>query len=339
MFRQDPLNTILALASEFTPTAVRVAATLRLPDLVEAGHNTPKAMAEQTGADEQALGRVMRYLTLLGLFTEESGTYAVTEVGQVIGSDHPSTLQRWLDLEDPAREIEARFEPAIAELLTAVRTGEPVYEKVYGANFWDDLKAHPKLDKSFNDGLTRTVNRMVPEFVKIYDWASVKHVVDVGGGKGALLAPLLNTHPELRGTLFELEHVVEQARETLAPVADRCELVGGSFFEPIAAQGDVYLIANTLHNWSDADAEKIMARLVEAAGPGGRVLIVERMVDSGKDPVMASYADLLMLVLLGARERSVEDYRGLGAKVGMELTDTLRFETPGMWLLEFTVQS
>lgn len=342
MFRQDPLNTILALGSGFTPTAVRVTATLRLPDLVEQGHRTVDALAAETGTDRQSLGRVLHYVSLLGLFTETETpqgpgkAYELTDVGRVLLSDHPSNLRRWLDHEDPSRAMEARFEPAIGRLMDAVRTGLPVYEQAHGRPFWEDLEAHPDIEKSFNAGIARIANRLVPELARIYDWASVQHVVDVGGGNGSLLLKLLTEHPALRGTLLELDSVVEEAKGTIAPVADRCELAAGSFFDPMPAGGDVYLIANTLHNWSDRDASRILGRCAEVLAPGGRVVVVERLLDSGKDPVMASYADLLMLVLLGGRERSMDDLRDLGADVGLGLTGSRKFELPGHWLIEFT---
>jgi 2,7-dihydroxy-5-methyl-1-naphthoate 7-O-methyltransferase len=342
VFRQDPLNTILALGSGFTPTAVRVTATLGLPDLVEQGHRTVSALAAETGTDEQSLGRVLHYVSLLGLFTEteEPGApgkaYELTDVGRVLLSDHPGNLRRWLDYDDPSRPMEARFEPAVGRLLDAVRTGLPVYEQAHGRPFWEDLEAHPDIERSFNAGIARIANRLVPELARLYDWASVGHVVDVGGGNGSLLLKLLTEYPALRGTLLELESVVTEAKGTLAPVAERCDLVAGSFFDPMPAGGDVYLIANTLHNWSDRDAGRILGRCAEALAPGGRVVVVERLLDSGKDPVMASYADLLMLVLLGGRERSLDDLRDLGADVGLSLTGTKKFELPGHWLVEFT---
>ncbi|MFF8729552.1 methyltransferase [Streptomyces sp. NPDC015171] len=342
MFRQDPLNTILALGSGFTPTAVRVTATLRLPDLVEQGHRTAAALAAETRTDEQSLGRVLHYVSLLGLFAEtetpEDGgkAYELTDVGRVLLSEHPSNLRKWLDYEDPSRAMEARFEPAIGRLMDSVRTGLPVYEQAHGRPFWADLEAHPDIEKSFNTGIARIAGRLVPELARIYDWASVKHVVDVGGGNGSLLLKLLTEHPALRGTLLELDSVIEEAKGTVTPVADRCALVAGSFFEPMPTGGDVYLIANTLHNWSDRDAVRILGRCAEALEPGGRVVVVERLLDSGKDPVMASYADLLMLVLLGGRERSREDLRMLGGEVGLTLTDAKKFELPGHWLIEFT---
>ncbi|MFD4574816.1 methyltransferase [Streptomyces sp. NPDC058417] len=349
MFRQDPLNTILALGSGFTPTAVRVTATLRLPDLVDQGHRTVAALAAETGSDEQSLGRVLHYVSLLGLFEETTPAddgadadeqaekqYELTDVGRVLLSEHPSNLRRWLDYDDPSRAMEARFEPAMVRLRDAVRTGLPVYEQAHGRPFWEDLEAHPDIEKSFNTGIARIANRLVPELARIHDWASAGHVVDVGGGNGSLLLKLLTEHPGLRGTLLELDSVIREAKDTVAPVADRCELVAGSFFDPMPAGADTYLIANTLHNWSDRDAARILGRCAEAVVPGGKVLVVERLLDSGKDPVMASYADLLMLVLLGGRERSMADLRGLGAGVGLTLTGSKRFELPGHWLVEFT---
>ncbi|MGA8116691.1 MAG: methyltransferase [Actinocatenispora sp.] len=337
MTETDPLTALLRMTFAFTPTAVRAAATLRLPDLVEAGTTGLADLAEQSGCERDPLGRLLRYLCLIGLFTEDGPErYALTDVGRGLLSDHPAGLRRWLDLDSDARRIEARMEGAMGHLLTAVRTGEPVYEKAYGCTFWDDLAADKELARSFDDSLAVHAGDLAREVAGSYDWGSVGHVVDVGGGTGALLAELLGRHSGLRGTLLDMDSVVVNAPEVLAPVADRAEIVGGSFFDALPTGADVYLIANTVHNWADDDAVRILRRCAEAAPGHGRVVLAERLLDA-KDPLLASYADLLMLVLLGAKERTVDDFRALGAKAGLHLAETTRLEHPGLWLLEFTV--
>ncbi|MGO1050205.1 methyltransferase [Crossiella sp. CA198] len=336
----DPLSDLVRMASMLTPSTIRVAATLRLPDLIESGVTTLTELAEKSGTDVEALGRTMHYLVLIGLFTETGPqTYAVTEVGRVLTEEHGAGMRRWLDLEQPGRRIEARMEPAMAGLLTSVRTGGPNYEEVYGRSFWQDLDADAELAESFNGSLAVHVNGFAPEVASAYDWSSVKHVVDVGGGTGALVAELLSAHPELKATLVELDTVVADAPPVLAAagVADRCEIVGGSFFDPLPTGGDVYLIANCVHNWNDQNGVKILSRLAEAAGPGGRVVLVERLLDEEREGLFAAYANLLMMVLLDGKERTEKDFRELAAKAGLRLDSVRQLEYPALALLEFTV--
>jgi hypothetical protein len=62
-----------------------------------------------------------------------------------------------------------------------------------------------------------------------YDFSGVRHVVDVGGGNGALLAGIVKAHPRLKGTLFDLPEDVGRARPRLHELglAARCDAVGG----------------------------------------------------------------------------------------------------------------
>jgi hypothetical protein len=69
--------------------------------------------------------------------------------------------------------------------------------------------------------------------IRAYDFSPFRHIVDVGGGQGLMLAAILFAHPLLRGTLFDQPDVVAGAKALLMQrgVIDRCHIVGGSFFE------------------------------------------------------------------------------------------------------------
>jgi hypothetical protein len=146
-----------------------------------------------------------------------------------------------------------------------------------------------------------------------YDWKSVSHVVDVGGGTGTMLQALCAGHPHLRGTLFDLPQVVA----SLKPV-ERVDVVAGDVFENPLPHGDVYVLSQILHGWPDDNAANILARCVEAGGDTVRILLVESLLS---DPPMADEAsfDLFMLTLSGGRQRSLDDFRRLGERVGLGL--------------------
>lgn len=108
----------------------------------------------------------------------------------------------------------------------------------------------------------------IEAFVAAYDCSAFGTIVDVGGGRGALLAGVLRANPRVRGILFDLPHVVAGADALFAEagVADRARIVGGSFFESVPGGGDAYILSMILHDWDDARAGAILANCRQAMG-------------------------------------------------------------------------
>ncbi|MDG4820282.1 methyltransferase [Asanoa sp. WMMD1127] len=306
------------LTDLITPMAVRVAATLRLADLIAGGADRVEDLAERTGTDADALGRMLRHLTRHGVFTEPApGRFALDDTAELLRDDHPAGMRKAFDL----TEFGGQMDLAFTELLHTVRTGQPAWEKVFGAPYWDHLAANPALAASFDDSMASSTR---PTAAAAYDWSAVRHVVDVGGGTGALVAEILRANPHVRATLVDLPETVARGRALLAErgLDDRCAFAGQSFFDPLPQGGDVYLLSAILHDWSDAQARAILGRCAEAAGPSGHVVIIESHGTAGDDPAMFAEMSLRMLVLAGGRERTVEDYAALAAEAGLTATAT-----------------
>ncbi|MGH3657271.1 MAG: methyltransferase family protein, partial [Micromonosporaceae bacterium] len=189
-----------AMADLATPMAVRVAATLRIADHLVQGRRTAPELAEATGADADALDRVLRHLVTVGVLgRDEADRYLLTALGEALRDDHPAGLRAMLDLE---RAI-GRADLSFVQLLHTVRTGAPAFPAQFGRPFWDDLAAHPARSASFDAQMGSDVAAWAPGIVAAYDWGSLGHLVDVGGGNGTLLATLLREHPGLRGTVLD----------------------------------------------------------------------------------------------------------------------------------------
>ena len=303
-----------ALSDLCTPWCIHVVATLRIADHIAAGIADIKTLATKAECDADSLQRVLRHLVGKGVFQEPApGQFALNEAAQ--GLLDPSQ-QLGLDLDG----IGGRMAYAWGSLLTAVRTGAPAYHEIFGLPFWEDLEAHPDIAASF-DALMGLPGHGTPdpEVLVTGGWESIRTVVDVGGGTGALLAEILRTRPEIHGTLVDLPRTVARADSIFqaAGVGDRVRTVGQSFFDPLPAGADLYLLKSLLNDWPDREAKVILSRCAEAAPPSGRIVIL-----GGVSPDDRTDPQLLMMVLLGSKDRTLTEFRELANTAGLKIQST-----------------
>ena len=119
----------------------------------------------------------------------------------------------------------------------------------------------------------------------------------------------------------------DAANLTAAGVGDRCQVVGGDFFEAVPEGGDVYIVSHCIHNWDEPSCVRILANCRRAMQQAGRLLIIEALVRPGDEPDPAKILDLAMLLIPGGQERSQEEYRILLEKAGLRLTRVVSTRT------------
>ena len=299
---------------------------MRIVDHIAAGNSEIGALAAAAGADSDSLGRVLRHLVSKGMFEEPApGTFAVNETSRSLLNE---SVRISLDLDG----FGGRMAHAWGTLLSAVRTGRPAYHEVFGRGFWEDLEAHPPIAALF-DALIGPAGHGVPDpevLVNPADWQHVRTVVDVGGGTGAQLAEILRARPELRGTLVDLPRTVARSAEIFqaAGVAGRATAVGQSFFAPLPGGADLYILKNVLADWPDREAAALLGRCAEAVRPSGRLVVI-----GGVSPGEKASPELLMLVLVGGKDRTVSEFRDMAREAGLQVTATGRQPT-GRFLVE-----
>jgi predicted nicotinamide N-methyase len=315
--RQGSQNGLEALGNLVTPFAIRVAATLRLADLVGEGVTDVDALARRCGADPGALRRLLVHLACHEVFVEQpDGRFGVGPLGAQLRSDHPMSMRTLLDLES----FSGRADLSCAGMLASVRTGQPSYPEQFGAPYWQDLAGSPAMVDSFEAALDTIVTFSARSLLRGYDWSAVRRVVDVGGGSGAPLIRLLHKHPHLQATLVDLPQMVERAERNFAAagLADRTTVVAGSYFDPLPPGADAYLLSEVVDQEPEPDALAILRRCAEAAGGTGRVMVLQTPVTRSNRAIMTAL-DLRMLTSVGGRERSVAEYRELFSRAGLEL--------------------
>jgi SAM-dependent methyltransferase len=315
MSGRSRLNEVMSAA--WLGHAVSALAELGVADLLDSPRPA-RELAAETGCDAGALLRFLRAGCVAEVLTEvEPGRFALTEAGWLLRTDVPGSMRDMCRV--TAREELGR---AWAQAAHTARTGTSAFTEAYGEPLFSYL-ARPEnreLAALFHSAMAGSVGSTA--LLDGYDFTGIRRVVDVGGGRGAMLAAVLDRYPHLRGTLVDLPAAVSGAVELLrqAGVADRVDVVPGSFFDPLPAGGDVYVLARVLANWNDEDSVRILRRVRAAMHPGARLVVVSHVPGSADRTHYAQALDLYMFVLLQARLRTEEEYRRLLAATGLTLT-------------------
>jgi len=323
---QTPRDTLSRMINAYQVSqAIHVAATLGIADLLTDGPKTVDDLAEATRSDVSSLYRLLRALASVGLFVEDDGRFGLTSVAEYLQSNIPGSLRAW------AMFVGQPYTWSTwGHLLDSIRSGEPSFSKLHGMTPWEFRANHPHEAATFDAAMAGISAAAVASVVRSYDFSALGVVADVGGGHGELLAGILAANPRLQGILFDQPHVVAGAASVLerAGVADRCEIVGGSFFETLPGGADAYLFKSVIHNWDDARSVEILRTCRTAMTSTSRLLLVEPIMRPGNESDPMKYMDLMMLVMLGSRERTADDFERLYGEAGFRLTGIVATGSP-----------
>ncbi|WP_152361832.1 methyltransferase [Microlunatus speluncae] len=296
-----------------TPLAVRIAATTGLLGrIVDAPVPIPELAAE-LALTEDVLRRLLRPLAVRQVVRLEGDRAVATEVGRALADGPTGAFSARLDWAGAAGELDRLV---ISEALSAVRGAAP-------DRLWDRLDRDPELSRSFDALMSARATEWIAPVAAHPLWSGVDHVLELGGGRGHLLRALLDAWPRLRGTLLDRAAVITDLAGSEAVAAGRLRLEPGDFFGDVPTGADVYLLAHVLHDWDDEQAIRILASAARAAGPHGRVVVVERVVPeqltADAATLETAIQDLRLFVLFGGGERTEQQFRTMADRAGLAL--------------------
>jgi O-methyltransferase domain/Dimerisation domain len=306
--------------------AIAVAAKLGIADHLQGGTKGCAELASALGVHAGALYRLLRGLASVGVFAEEAhGRFTLTPLAALLLTAGPGSWRAAALLNGEPWA----WQPWGA-LAYSVQTGRPAFEHIFGMGFDAYLAQHPDAADTFQTFLQVATAEEAMMIAPTYDFSGLTSVVDVGGGRGALLAAILRRYPHLRGILFDAPPVLADALPVLEAqgVADRCTLVAGDFFQALPGGADVYLLKWILVSWDDVSCVTILQNCRQALGVRGRVVIIERLIPPGNEPCFGKLADLNLLVMYQGRHRTEAEYRDLFARADLALAQIIPTQSP-----------
>lgn len=304
--------------------AIAAMAKLNIADLLADGFRSASELAQATGTHPESLNRLLDALVSFDvLIRNEAGMFGLTPLGSTIRTDvsnslramaivwcRPEMYSSWLSIDD------------------SIRTGTPSFNNIFGVDFY----GHLGQNKEYNDVFNQAMGSMDrhTEVINMNAFSDSKCVLDVGGGRGDLIRCLLEQNPLLNGILLELAHVTEDARKLLdttqVDTRKRLSIVTGDMFISVPAGADTVILSHILMNFDDTKTKLLMSNCRAAMTAGAKLLIIDVVLSENASQPDGRLNDLNMLVLLGGRHRTEQQYVKLIEESGFILQSNIKMK-------------
>ncbi|KAG1851219.1 S-adenosyl-L-methionine-dependent methyltransferase [Suillus tomentosus] len=367
-----PQNTVYNLVNNHTSACIDVVMQSRIADVLDKHPEglSLDVLADAVNLDKTKIARVLRVLTLKGCFKEvEQDVFANTRLSLMLKTtnnvgcfmkiqrelpQYAAVLYETMVDQEFARSDKVDKAPRIFTLRNEGKKD----------SFWEmDDEARDVFQKAMM-GYSEILS--FSTVLHYYPWDNVSSVVDVGSGTGAMSIPLAKMFPHLSITNQDLPETLKLSRNTWEKNAPevlldgRIEFVPLNFLEELPVAGkEVYYLRSIIHNWPDEESRVILRNVRKAMGPNSRVLIHECVLsrafeepdvganESSKnhkapEPTLLNFGghlthkmDMIMWFLFNGKERTLKEYKAIGASAGLVLTQT--YDLVETMLMEFRI--
>ena len=294
--------------------------------LAQHGASSADAIARGLKLNADAVHRTLRALSNMGIFSmSDDGRFDNNRLSRVLCSGRLSRAREWALYFSSGSNAGAWLHYS-----HTLATGQSAFTHLHGMNVWDWFEAHPDEREIFAHCMLGITALDAPVIASLYPFAEIDLLCDVGGGRGTLLSEIMIRHPGVRGVLYDSPGVIDSARALLEcrGVADRVELLAGSFFDSVPSGSDAYMMKNILHDWDDTTCARLLTNVRNASSPGTRILLCESLVERCSRELMVTRADLQMMIACdNGRERSLEELVSLLGSAGFRYRRSFNFPT------------
>lgn len=310
-----PHRTIITLAISVAQSrSLHVIAELGVADAIGPDEEVDIVnVASRLGCDPDALHRVLRLLEPHGIFASHGRLWSHTAASELLRSDHPASMRPF------ARMMGLPLNwDCFTALQHCVQTGSPAPFLGEAGGFFGYIGAHPDQLAVFDQAMTAKSHADIVALLDAVDFERFRTIADVGGGRAHLLRAVLDRHPHMSGTLFELPQVAAQVQ----PSADgRLSVQAGDFFVGGLPAVDLTVLMQVIHDWADTEAHKILSAVAAANASGSTLMLVDLVLPEHSDADSAKVLDVIMLAVTGGRERTGPELTALLDDAGYDLVE------------------
>lgn len=305
-----------------------IAAHYNIADKVGKSGSSIETLAAAMDCNPEALYRVMRALSSVGIFKETKERFFInTRQSEACLSDNDNAILAWLKYFSSESQYNMW-----GKLPLCLRNGKDVFRNLYDSSVFEWYNSNAQ-DKALFNGAMKNLSLITnKELVDAYPFSGILSVTDIGGGSGALLISILRSHIKVKGKLLDNAEVIQEAQMGISleeeSLKDRITLYEGDFFDFIPKGSDIYIMKSVLHDWEDEKAIRILTKCNEAMPQNSRILIIEMIVGKKNQPQFEKIADIAMLTLSGGKERTLHEFKALYRKANLKINKTYKTSSP-----------
>ncbi len=323
--KAPPANMRQIMTQMVSSRCLSVAADMGIADVIGDIPKSIETISKELDVDENALFRLIRVLTTQGIFSiSDDKVVSNTEASEFLKDDTPGSQRNF------ARMMGSPWIWKVFNTLEySIESGESAFGKAFmgSDNLFEYFRnISPKDGKIFGQAMSGFSYSFDKPLIDAYDFTGVEHIVDLGGAEGRLLKMVKSQYPDVKTTLFVLPNVIPQAKAS--DETGELNFVGGDFFQRIEPEADCYTIKYVLHNWDDESSIKILENCRKVIKDNGRLLIMDMIIKEDQPQVFEKSLDIVMLMLLGAKERSREEFESLLARTNFKINRIIPSKCP-----------
>jgi len=306
--------------------AIVTACELNLAEHLSSGKKHISELVRLSGTHEESLYRLMRTLAGEGIFKELPGrNFINTRLSLALKEGEDS--MKYMILHQFGENQVILF----SHLTECIRSGKDNSLKYLGKSAFEYLEENPAKNEIYNKAMDNSSGLVALALLSAYDFSGINTLVDLGGGRGLLLAAILEKYPGMQGILIDQHHVVDHdILKDLEPgIKDRLQIVGGNFFKDIPAGADAYFMKNILHAFSDDDCLRLLKKVHAVMAGNGKLIILETVIAADNKPALGKRLDLVMMTGTdGGREKTREEFNQVLDRSGFRLNKITRTVAP-----------
>ncbi|MDP2141531.1 MAG: methyltransferase [Gammaproteobacteria bacterium] len=324
---------VMQIGSAFWQSRVLyTAARLDIATLLADRTLPAESIAAELEVDADALRRLLRMLTAMGIFREmTSGMFANNTLSNCLRQDNAQNVRAMILMHNSP----AMSAPWYEQLEPAIRSGQVPFELAHGEDLFTYMDHHADFDQLFAAAMDSVESLSGDSFARDFDWSRFARIIDVGGSKGAKSAAILRVHPHLQALVCDRAGIIEGAtsywKEHDPAMLTRLSFKSTDVLQTIPASrddSDIHLLSAVLHGFDDGDCVRILGNLAQASAAARSLSAILEIVmpESQADLSSASF-DMQMFVGTHGRERTLTQWQALIDQAGMVLVEVVGLQT------------
>jgi SAM-dependent methyltransferase len=289
---------------------------------------SPAEVARATGLNDNALELLLDSLEVGGYLRRRKGGYILSIEGR-----------KWLVSDSPAYmgNLLLYFETLCERwgyLEFTLRHGKP--PRAYYETFTDDDW------KTYVLGMRDLARIILPHVRKrLVVGSGARRLLDVGGSHGLYAIDACMGGKDLHATIVDFEQALRHTRLFVqeAGLEQRINLSAGDILRmDLDSNYDAVFLFNVVHGFTPEENRRLVARLMDALKPGGRLYILDQVRDERRRSGVAAFLPLMVGMNLfnetGGRTYTMGEISAWC--IGAKRTTCSRLRLPGVVLLTAT---